>query len=290
MVLPGADAKSGEVADAKAVFKYFRLKNDLKYFTTEIKIVPVWTFSLALGGEEFDTVDMTLQKRTVSSGITHENWAGYSTGGMYRCELLRVMTPLDGNATFSATIEGVSVSSEVYGAGSLEKILNFSDMTFGSSSLTASGTYSSAKQVEVVTADDKIALEGAVKEVTDALTEELRQLNETSIPRYIFTEVEVEDGSVNLLPYTNAKLLSDGTAFEVAVGEGDGKTRDCVLRVECGETAPTITWGANFHPRTDAETDFACVAGKRNVYWITEHAPNEFVVAGWQETEGGSAE
>jgi hypothetical protein len=27
-----------------------------------------------------------------------------------------------------------------------------------------------------------------------------------------------------------------------------------------------------------------------NVYWISEYAPGEFVVAGWQATEGGNAE
>lgn len=111
-----------------------------------------------------------------------------------------------------------------------------------------------------------------------------------ALPKYEFVDSAIADGKVTVASYTNAKLISDGTAFTVAVAEGDGKTRDCVLRVECGDTAPKITWGANFHPRTDAETDFACEAGKRNIYWLTEHAPNEFVVAGWQETEGGNAE
>jgi hypothetical protein len=110
------------------------------------------------------------------------------------------------------------------------------------------------------------------------------------LPRYGFVDATITDGMVTVAPYTNAKLISDGTAFTVAVGEGDGKTRDCVLRVECGDTAPTITWGANFHPRTDAETDFACVVGVRNIYWITEYSPNEFCVAGWQETTGGNAQ
>jgi hypothetical protein len=111
-----------------------------------------------------------------------------------------------------------------------------------------------------------------------------------AIPKYEFVDTSITDGVVTVAPYTNAKLVSDGTAFSVAVGEGGGKTRDCVLVVECGETAPTITWGDNFHPRTDAEMDFACEAGKRNVYWITEYAPNEFCVACWQETTGGNAQ
>lgn len=112
----------------------------------------------------------------------------------------------------------------------------------------------------------------------------------SKMPRYSFVDAEIVDGVVMVAPYTNAKLESDGTAFEVAVGGESGYTRDCVFVVECGESAPTITWGENFHPRTDKETDFACVAGKRNVYWITEYADGEFVVAGWQETEGGNAE
>jgi hypothetical protein len=110
-----------------------------------------------------------------------------------------------------------------------------------------------------------------------------------ALPKYEFVDAAITDGVVTVAPYTNAKLVSDGTAFSVVIGGENGYTRDCVLRVECGNTAPTITWGANFHPRTDAETDFACEAGKRNVYWITEYAPNEFCVAGWQETTGGNA-
>lgn len=109
-----------------------------------------------------------------------------------------------------------------------------------------------------------------------------------AIPKYEFVTATIADGKVTVAPYTNAKLESDGTAFTVVVAEGDGKTRDCVLRVECGNTVPTITWPTNFHPRTDAETDFACVAGVRNVYWISEYSEGEFCVAGWQETTGGN--
>jgi hypothetical protein len=111
-----------------------------------------------------------------------------------------------------------------------------------------------------------------------------------AIPKYKFVDTSITDGVVTVAPYTNAKLVSDGTAFSVVIGGENGYTRDCVLCVLCGETAPTITWLSNFHPRTDAETDFACVAGKRNVYWISEYAPNEFCVACWQATTGGNAQ
>ena len=105
-----------------------------------------------------------------------------------------------------------------------------------------------------------------------------------AIPKYDFADAEIVDGVLTVAPYTNAKLVSDGTAFTVAVGEGDDKTRDCVLRVEVpeGTTAPTITWPDAFSPRTDAETDMSCEAGT-NVYWITEYASGQFVVARWHK-------
>ena len=113
---------------------------------------------------------------------------------------------------------------------------------------------------------------------------------DAALPRYYSTSLEVVDGVVTVPPYTNAGMLSDGTAFTVAVGGEGYYMRACILFVMCGDVAPTITWPANFHPRTDAETDFACVAGVNNVYWISEYVQGEFVVAGWQATAGGSAQ
>lgn len=117
-------------------------------------------------------------------------------------------------------------------------------------------------------------------------------LTANKIPKYEFVDAAIVDGVLTVAPYTNAQFTSNGTAFTVAIGSNnDGNVRDCALMVDCTslETAPKITWPANFHPRTDAETDFACVAGECNVYWISEYAEGEFVVAGWQETEGGNA-
>lgn len=113
---------------------------------------------------------------------------------------------------------------------------------------------------------------------------------DAALPRYYFTILEVVDGVLTVPPYTSAHMPGDVTAFTIAVSEGNSMyLRDCILRVECGDVAPTITWPANFHPRTDAETDFACVAGAMNVYWISEYAQGEFAVAGWKATAGGSA-
>ena len=137
-------------------------------------------------------------------------------------------------------------------------------------------------------------VQGSVNSVWSALYE-VSNKADAALPRYQFTSARISDGVVTIPPYVYAGMLSGGTAFTVAVGEGNGYMRDCILIVECGDVAPTITWPANFHPRTDAETDFACVAGVNkvhvnNVYWISEYAQGEFVVAGWQATAGGSAQ
>ena len=203
VVEPNSSAKAGQAADAEAVYKNFRLKHDLKYVVSEVKTVPVWTFSLALDGEEFDTVDMTLQRSYVSDlGNDDEDWAGYSARGKYRCELLRSLGGISGTSTFRATIEGVPVTSMVYqGASTWEKPFTFSGMTLRGSPLTASGAYSSAKQVEVVTMIDKIALEGTVKE-------ELRKLKEDSLPM-------VETTHAELLTLRNSSQLVPGMQYRI---------------------------------------------------------------------------
>ena len=102
-------------------------------------------------------------------------------------------------------------------------------------------------------------------------------------------------GTLTVAPYTAATYTADETAaaFTVAVGTGTaGMARDCELVIDCtgsGAVAPTVTWPSNFHPRTDAGTDFACETGTRNVYYISEYSTGAFAVGGWQETAGGNA-
>lgn len=115
------------------------------------------------------------------------------------------------------------------------------------------------------------------------------------IPMYPMIAVTPSAGTLTVAPYTVATYTADSTAaaFTVAVGTGTtGMARDCELVIDCtatGAVAPTVTWPATFHPRTDAGTDFACEAGVRNVYYISEYADGEFAVGGWQETTGGNA-
>ena len=118
--------------------------------------------------------------------------------------------------------------------------------------------------------------------------------DKTELPYDIVT-VTPSNGVVTVGPRTIAIYTAgdSAAAFTVAVGTGtSGKARDCELVIDCmatGAVAPTVTWPATFHPHTDAATDFACETGKRNVYFISEFAPGEFAVGGWQETTGGNA-
>ncbi len=113
--------------------------------------------------------------------------------------------------------------------------------------------------------------------------------------KYEMVAVTQSNGTLTVAPYTVATYTAGTTAaaFTVAVGAGTtGMARDCELVIDCtatGAVAPTVTWPATFHPRTDAGTDFACEAGVRNVYFISEYATGEFAVGGWQETAGGNA-
>ena len=114
------------------------------------------------------------------------------------------------------------------------------------------------------------------------------------VPKYPTVPVAPSNGTLTVSPYTVATYTAgdSAAAFTVAVGTGtSGVARDCELVIDCtatGAVAPTVTWPSNFHPRTD-EDDFACEAGVRNVYYISEYATGEFVVGGWQETTGGNA-
>ena len=115
------------------------------------------------------------------------------------------------------------------------------------------------------------------------------------MPMYPMVAVAPSSGTLTIAPYTVATYTAGSSAesFTVAVGAGTtGMARDCELVIDCtatGAVAPTVTWPSNFHPRTDAGTDFACEAGVRNVYYISEYATGQFAVGGWQETAGGNA-
>jgi hypothetical protein len=132
---------------------------------------------------------------------------------------------------------------------------------------------------------------GAFVKANDA-----HNLASNAIPKYTYVThnlIGKPNEVLNLTPYARTNVvMARGDTFTVlgVLGGNSEFLRDLQMVVDCRNGfAPTITWNGVFHPRTDAETDFKCEAGKRNVYWITEYAENEFCVAGWQETEGGNA-
>lgn len=144
-------------------------------------------------------------------------------------------------------------------------------------------------KVTYVGSDAPITIENTIANMVNAM------------PRYPFVgksviwQEEFYEGRISVTPYViNSFEIGNYPSAEciITIEDGDEMCRDCVLvlKIPKGITMPKLVFPTNFHPRTDAETDFACVAGVRNVYWITEHAPNEFCVAGWQETTGGNAQ
>jgi len=195
-------------------------------------------------------------------------------------------------------VEGKGLSSNDYTNEEKEKLgkAYTPDNPPPAPDLSGYATKTAMNEVTVAVSQMQVSVDSisdAYQSVSEALTV-INNKADAALPRYLFTSAGILDGVVTIPPYVYAGMLSDGTAFTVAVGEGNGYMRDCILCVECGDVAPTITWPTNFHPRTDAETDFACVASVNNVhvtnvYWISEYAQGEFAVAGWRATAGGSA-
>jgi Mg2+ and Co2+ transporter CorA len=131
--------------------------------------------------------------------------------------------------------------------------------------------------------------------ITTATTEVRTELSAQigkCMPKYTFETVSIVDGSATLSSYTSTTVnVGENTTFEVKVADGDiNVLRDCIMVVQCGKLPPEIKWNSNFHPRSNSETDFNCVANSRNVFYITEYTPNHFVVSAWCETEGGNIE
>lgn len=134
------------------------------------------------------------------------------------------------------------------------------------------------------------SLNANITAATTGVQTELTTQIGNCIPKYTFETVSIVDGNATLSSYTSTIInVGDNTTFEVKIADGDNNVlRDCMMVVECAEFPPYIKWGSNFHPRTNRETDFYCVANSRNVFYITEYIPNHFMVSTWCETEGGN--
>ena len=113
-----------------------------------------------------------------------------------------------------------------------------------------------------------------------------------AIPKYeLMTAGYLPDNDLTLIPYTIMQLPSWTDPITISDVEStyNSKARDLILVIDNVSTSDIqLSWGSRFHPRTDVETDFVCKANTTNVYWISEYKTNNFVVASWQETTGGS--
>jgi hypothetical protein len=130
------------------------------------------------------------------------------------------------------------------------------------------------------------SLAGLAREYTFSDVQTISSAGTEQLPNEV-TPVDAQNKRVSV-EEANAYI-----AVALPAASANGHIRDFMLTLDCstledGEE-PTVTWGTHFHPRTDAGTDFACAAGVKNVYYISEYAAGEFVVGGWQETEGGNA-
>lgn len=61
-----------------------------------------------------------------------------------------------------------------------------------------------------------------------------------------------------------------------------------VIDCAANSVSVNVQWANNIHPHTDASTDMSVLSNAVNVYYLSEYASGQFVIAGWQETAGGN--
>jgi hypothetical protein len=310
-VVPPSPDSAGKAADAKAVYealegKADKLSVDAKRDKADLKL---YTRNVT-----FRMVSCTVPGHGYAQGSKVDAWE--DDGGFHHFGIMDNETFVD--IQFIAEDKGPGRYKLTNEGGGYELIVDRVD-TFQPTEETLATSNDLTLKQDALNDGQMAAVNSGIDgewvseqmRQTLELQQKAQELQQTStyqaglidrkIPLYTtLSPVEV-DGSVHLYPFARNEVsgtLEAMTIAEVIRLTSDGSLSfasdivlDCSLVIDCRgrETAPTITWGAIFHPSTDAETDFACVAGVRNVYWITEYAPGEFVVAGWQETTGGNA-
>ena len=117
---------------------------------------------------------------------------------------------------------------------------------------------------------DKTELETAIADLKDRLP-------------YALVEKEIENGSVSLDDradnYVDARTLGSSDSLDIDFPTiVDGKSRDFVLAVECGENPPTISYAAFVTIMAEDASTLAPEQGM-NIYSFTEFKPNMFLAA-----------
>lgn len=119
-----------------------------------------------------------------------------------------------------------------------------------------------------------------------------------AMPRYPFVnadwvvgdiDIDVDDGKATLLfvkKYHNSYYNTSSSNLQflsINLPEGetsDGLMRDAVLVIDMPEGSErSVDWMMDVHPRSGDAANLEVVAGKRNVFFITEVQPNVFMVA-----------
>ncbi len=118
---------------------------------------------------------------------------------------------------------------------------------------------------------------------------------------YPFDTTAAPDGDdvLTVTPFTSAQYTAQsGDDFVVDVGAlpqgvaAGTKVRDCILAVDATANTPSVTFGQSggtntFAPANDDNDNMACEADAVNVYYISEYAPNAFLVARQTIATGG---
>jgi hypothetical protein len=147
--------------------------------------------------------------------------------------------------------------------GSYNKIDNFIEQTF-----TIEGTERTSAIIKIPRKTGTMALNYPFIESSLSL---------------VNTEVGLEPYAVNIIKGNASNYLNIKSVLEYP--SEWMYARDlilCIQGINRDGSLPHTTWNNKvFYPRTDADTDFAIVAGEINVYFITEVIPDKFVVSRW---------
>lgn len=137
----------------------------------------------------------------------------------------------------------------------------------------------------------------SINSINERLGEE--ELDKPNILRKYSFEVggagippDIDEYTIDINPFGNTQVKAsyyppDQKVIVRVKADVTGKMRDAVLSIACDDMPMNIGWDntVTWYPRTDLDTDMGCDANAENIYFITEFAPNEFLVSRWVKGE-----
>ena len=196
-----------------------------------------------------------------------------------------------GEGTFNVNPAG-GLGGFWIGEQTLEAIINAAvkDKADKATTLAGYGITDAATKTDVEAKADKSALQAEVNRAQAAETQLTTKANDLGTTKADRTELpyslvvkEIENGTVSLDDradnYVDARALGSSDSldidFPVLV---DGRSRDFVLAVECGENPPTISYAAFATIMAEDASTLTPEPGM-NIYAFTEFKTNMFLVA-----------